>query len=157
MSESAGEREPLIESVAGQPGAAMGAVLPPPHTKDNKREGPLEISRPTRYGILAGIWTATFLSSLNTTLVATLLPSISSEFNKSHQAHWLGTSYLLATCTFTPLYGRLCNVMGRRDANQMAVYFAAVGTAACGFSGNMEWLIAARFLSGLGGVWRTVC
>lgn len=59
--------------------------------------------------------------------------------------------YLLATCTFTPLYGRLCNVMGRRGANQTAVLFAAIGTIACGLSGNMETLIAARFLGGLGG------
>lgn len=56
-------------------------------------------------------------------------------------------SYLLATATFTPLYGRLCNVMGRRGANQTAVIFAALGTAACGFSTNMETLIAARFVS----------
>jgi len=151
MSASAGEREPLIQSAAAQPGAAAGAVSPPPGTKRLTKVGPLEISRSTRYGILAGIWAGTFLSSLNTTLVATLLPSISSDFNKSHQAHWLGTAYLLATCTFTPLYGRLCNVMGRRGANQTAVFFAALGTAACGLSGNMETLIAARFLGGLGG------
>ena len=37
--------------------------------------------------------------------------------------------------------------MGRRGANQTAVLFAAVGTAACGFSMNMETLIAARFVS----------
>ncbi|KAI0312334.1 major facilitator superfamily domain-containing protein [Amylostereum chailletii] len=117
----------------------------------NLKTGPMDISRSTRYGILAGIWTATFLSSLNTTLVATLLPSISSDFQKSNQASWLGTAYLLATCTFTPLYGRLCNVMGRRGANQIAVFFSFVGTLACGFSNNMETLIAARFLSGLGG------
>ncbi|KAK0441284.1 major facilitator superfamily domain-containing protein [Armillaria borealis] len=113
--------------------------------------GPLEISPSTRYGILAGIWTATFLSSLNLTLVPTMLPSISSNFHKSHQASWLGTSYLLATCTFTPLYGRLCNVMGRRGANQLAVLFAALGTLACGLSTNMETLIIARFISGVGG------
>ena len=54
--------------------------------------------------------------------------------------------YLLATSTFTPLYGRLCNVLGRRGANQTAVFFAALGTLACGFSTNMEMLIAARFV-----------
>ncbi|TBU53937.1 MFS general substrate transporter [Dichomitus squalens] len=113
--------------------------------------GPMEISKSTRYGILAGIWAGTFLSVCSTTLVATLLPSISSEFNKAHQASWLGTAYLLATCTFTPLYGRLSNVMGRRGANQTAVFFAALGTLACGLSTNMETLIAARFLGGLGG------
>ncbi|KAK0455266.1 vacuolar amino acid permease [Desarmillaria tabescens] len=113
--------------------------------------GPLEISPATRYGILAGVWTATFLSSVNLTLVPTMLPSISSNFHKSHQASWLGTSYLLATCTFTPLYGRLCNVMGRRGANQTAVLFAGLGTLACGLSTNMETLILARFISGIGG------
>ncbi|KAG1819841.1 major facilitator superfamily domain-containing protein [Suillus subaureus] len=113
--------------------------------------GPRDISRSTRYGILVGLWSATFLSSLNTTLVATLLPSISSDFNKSHEASWLGTSYLLAVCTFTPLYGRLCNIMGRRGANQLAVCITAVGTLLCGFSTNMWMLVAARFLSGMGG------
>ena len=62
--------------------------------------------------------------------------------------------YLLATSTFTPLYGRLCNVLGRRGANQTAVLFAALGTAACGFSTNMETLIAARFVSHLRSVVR---
>jgi MFS family permease len=56
-------------------------------------------------------------------------------------------SYLLATCTFTPLYGRLCDVMGRRGANQTAVLFAGLGTLACGLSPNMNFLIAARFVS----------
>ncbi|KAB5595004.1 MFS transporter [Ceratobasidium theobromae] len=84
-------------------------------------------------------------------MVATLISSISSEYNRSNQASWLGTSFLLATCTFTPLYGRLCNVLGRRGANQTAVMFAAVGTLACGLSTSLEMLIAARFLSGMGG------
>ncbi|KAG9313279.1 vacuolar amino acid permease [Chiua virens] len=128
--------------------------------------GPLEISRSTRYAILAGLWTATFLSALNSTshslcrivliehaatLVATLFSSISSEFEKSNEASWLGTSYLLAICTFTPLYGRLCDLLGRRGANQTAVIAAALGTAACGFSRNMEMLILARFVCRLPG------
>lgn len=54
--------------------------------------------------------------------------------------------FLLATCTFTPLYGRLCNVLGRRGANQTAVLLAAVGTLACGLSNSLEMLIAARFV-----------
>ncbi|KAG1900087.1 major facilitator superfamily domain-containing protein [Suillus fuscotomentosus] len=120
-------------------------------TQDHRPPGPRDISRSTRYGILIGLWSATFLSSLNTTLVATLLPSISSDFNKSNQASWLGTSYLLAVCTFTPLYGRLCNIMGRRGANQLAVCIAALGTLLCGFSTSMELLVVARFLSGMGG------
>ncbi|KAL1746466.1 major facilitator superfamily domain-containing protein [Schizophyllum fasciatum] len=123
------EREPLLERNGTNTTA--------------RRPGPREISRSHRYGILAGVWAATLLS--------VLLPSISSEFKKSNQASWLGTSYLLATCTFTPLYGRLCNALGRRGANQTAVLACAIGTLACGLSTNMETLIVARFLAGIGG------
>lgn len=54
--------------------------------------------------------------------------------------------YLLATCTFTPLYGRLCNVLGRKGANQVAMLFAGVGVLMCGLSTSMEMLIIARFV-----------
>ncbi|ESK89112.1 vacuolar amino acid permease [Moniliophthora roreri MCA 2997] len=127
-------------------------LLSPSHPrKAAKGLAPHEISKSMRYGILAGVWMATFLSSVNMTLVPTMLPSISSQFQKSHQASWLGTSYLLATCTFTPLYGRLSNVMGRRGAAQTAVLFAGLGTLACGLSTSMEMLIVSRFIAGIGG------
>ncbi|KAF8521427.1 vacuolar amino acid permease [Hysterangium stoloniferum] len=109
------------------------------------RPGPLEISATNRRSILAGIWMATFLSCLN------MVSSISSEYNQSNQASWLGTSYLLAMCAFTPLYGRLSDAMGRRGANQTAVFFAGLGTLCCGLSNRLDMLIAARFLSGIGG------
>ncbi|PPQ88137.1 hypothetical protein CVT25_004893 [Psilocybe cyanescens] len=113
--------------------------------------GPLDISSGARRRILAGIWLSQFLSALNLTLVPTMLPSISSEFQKSNEASWVGTSYLLATCTFTPLYGRLSNVMGRNGANRSAVLFAVIGIFACGLSNSMQMLIASRFISGMGG------
>ncbi|KAK7036049.1 vacuolar amino acid permease [Favolaschia claudopus] len=142
------ERDPLIKKGTVST-SADGASRGEPEIK--RRLGPLEISASNRRGILAGIWLGTFLGSLNLTLVPTMMPSISSEFQKFHQASWLGTAYLLATCTFTPLYGRLSNVMGRRGANNTAIAFAAIGTIMCGLSRNMESLIAARFLAGIGG------
>ncbi|KAJ7612093.1 vacuolar amino acid permease [Roridomyces roridus] len=119
--------------------------------KPVKSLGPLEISKSNRYGILTGIWLATFLGSLNATLVPTMIPAISSEFHQFHQSSWLGTAYLLAGCTFTPLYGRLCNVMGRKGANRMAITFAAIGAVGCGLSQDMNTLILARFIAGMGG------
>ncbi|CAE6529005.1 unnamed protein product [Rhizoctonia solani] len=149
---TADERQPLLDR---EP-PLDGYVLPgnPIQVKDGSQRQlqPSELTPRMRAGILAGIWVAMFLAvSSKTTMVATLITSISSEFNQSNQASWLGTSFLLATCTFTPLYGRLCNVLGRRGANQTAVMFAAVGTLACGLSNRLDVLIAARFLSGMGG------
>ncbi|KAJ6588154.1 vacuolar amino acid permease [Mycena capillaripes] len=126
------ERDPLI-SHAVQTESTQSEV--------KRRLGPLEISAPNRYGILAGVWLGNFL--------AVVMPSISSEFQKFHQASWLGTACLHAR--FTPLYGRLCTVMGRRGANHTAMVFAALGTIGCGLSGSMETLILARFIAGIGG------
>lgn len=39
------------------------------------------------------------------TIVATLLSPIGSYFNESNRASYIGTSYLLSVCCFTPLYG----------------------------------------------------
>ncbi|KAF8551515.1 MFS general substrate transporter [Imleria badia] len=90
-------------------------------------------------------------SNLNLTMVATLLPSITSEFQESNQASWIGTSYLLSTCTFTPLYGRLCTILGRRAACQTALLATAIGTLLCGISAGMVELTVARFIAGMGG------
>ncbi|KAK2460722.1 hypothetical protein APHAL10511_007192 [Amanita phalloides] len=139
------ERDPLLQLANEQQSSSNDQL------KGDNRHGPLDISRTTRCGILAGVWLGTFLTALNQTLVPTMLASISSEFEKSHQASWLGTSYLLATCTFTPLYGRLCDALGRRGANHIALFFAASGILLCGFSTNLEMLIMSRFLCGIGG------
>ncbi|KAI9573090.1 hypothetical protein HD554DRAFT_1138577 [Boletus coccyginus] len=64
-----------------------------------------EISCTTRYGILAALCAGTFLCNLNLTMVATLLPSITSEFKGSNQASWIGTSCVLHFITArTPTY-----------------------------------------------------
>lgn len=116
-----------------------------------QRRDPTDLSAARRRGILAGLWLGTFLGAMNTTLVATLMSAISSGYGSANQGAWLGTAFLLATCTFTPLYGRLCTVLGRRGAHQLALAFAALGTLGCGLAPGIEMLIAARFLTGLGG------
>ncbi|OBZ75247.1 Multidrug resistance protein fnx1, partial [Grifola frondosa] len=128
----------LRNVIPPQSTSAQSEAVVEPNAKHIERVGPLEITRSTRYGILAGIWVATFLSCC-----LLFLPNSISHIKLAGLEP--------PTCTFTPLYGRLCNVLGRRGANQLAVLFAALGTAACGFSPNMEMLIAARFLGGLGG------
>ncbi|KAF7295895.1 Vacuolar amino acid permease [Mycena chlorophos] len=177
MSAAPTERDPLLRKPAVQVDGVPSAPDP------KRRLGPLELSASQRRralvggvdrGVPRGEWLryasrrhAEAQQSLNMSLVPTMMPSISSEFQKFHQAQWLGTayvalhipiptkinlfSYLLATCTFTPLYGRLSNVMGRRGANLTAICFTAAGTIGCGLSTSMEGLIAARFLAGIGG------
>ncbi|KAJ6539182.1 major facilitator superfamily domain-containing protein [Mycena capillaripes] len=100
--------------------------------------------------ILAGLWSAVFLGALGT-VVATLLTPIGSDFNKSNQASYVGTAYLLSLCCFTPLYGRLADILGRKGAMLLALSLFGSGTILCGMVPSMETLILARALAGMGG------
>ncbi|WWC61030.1 uncharacterized protein I303_103608 [Kwoniella dejecticola CBS 10117] len=101
--------------------------------------------------ICASVWCGSFLVAFDSTLVSTLLSDIGSEFNSSTQISWLGTSYLLSVCCFTPIYGRLSDLIGRRNAHLTGMFFFTLGTFLCGFAPSIWALIAARAIAGIGG------
>jgi len=49
---------------------------------------------------------ATFLASLDGTIIATALPKIASDFKAQSQMSWVATAYLLTYNAFQPLYGK---------------------------------------------------
>ncbi|KAF9569492.1 vacuolar amino acid permease [Agrocybe pediades] len=101
--------------------------------------------------ILAGLWSAVLLGAFDGTVVATLLTPIGSEFNASNQSSYIGTAYLLSVCCFTPLYGRLADILGRKGAMLVALSLFGSGTIFCGMAPSMNALIAARAVAGMGG------
>ncbi|KAH6915245.1 vacuolar amino acid permease [Coprinopsis sp. MPI-PUGE-AT-0042] len=103
------------------------------------------------YWMLAGLWAGVFLGAFDGTVVATLLTPIGSEFNASNQASYIGTSYLLSVCCFTPLYGRLADILGRKGAMLLALTLFGTGTIFCGAAGSMNALLVARAIAGMGG------
>ncbi|SCV72159.1 BQ2448_4853 [Microbotryum intermedium] len=105
----------------------------------------------TRNLVLVSVWCGVFLGAVDTTVVASLVTDISASFESSNQASWLGTSYLLSTACFTPLYGRLADIIGRRYSAQLALSLFLVGTALCGLAPTMNLLIIGRLVGGMGG------
>lgn len=97
------------------------------------------------------VWSATFLAAFDGTVVATLLSDIGSSFEAFHLASWLGTAYLLSLCCSTPIYGRLADAIGRRNAQITALAFFTVGTSLCAVAPSMYTLIGARCIAGIGG------
>lgn len=81
--------------------------------------------------MVTGLWSITALASLDGTIVATLITDIGSSFNKSNLSGWLGASYLLSVCCFTPIVGRLCDIVGRRGAMMIAIFFFSVYIYRC--------------------------
>lgn len=102
------------------------------------------------YAAIAAIWLSLFLAALDGTVASTLLAPITSSFNAAEKAPWLGTSFLLSVCAFSPLYGRLSDGFGRRNALLTAMFIFTLGTAACAVAPGIDMLIYARALAGVG-------
>ncbi|PYQ55513.1 MAG: EmrB/QacA family drug resistance transporter, partial [Acidobacteria bacterium] len=101
--------------------------------------------------VFSGLVLAMLLAALDSTIVATALPTIVAELGGLEHLAWIVTAYLLAQTIVTPLYGKLGDLYGRKIVLQGAIVLFLVGSALCGLSGSMAQLILFRGLQGLGG------
>jgi EmrB/QacA subfamily drug resistance transporter len=111
---------------------------------------PASQKRPVRT-IFGALMLVMLLASLDSTIVATALPTIVGEFGGLTHLSWIVTAYLLTTTIVTPLYGKLGDLFGRKIVLQSAIALFLAGSALCGLSRSMGQLIAFRALQGLGG------
>ena len=101
--------------------------------------------------IFAALMLVMLLASLDSTIVATALPTIVGSLGGIEQLSWVVTAYLLASTITTPIAGKLGDLYGRKLVLQAALVVFLVGSALCGLSRNMPELIAFRAIQGLGG------
>src|SRR5581483_3471640 len=101
--------------------------------------------------LFIGLLLAMLLAALDSTIVATALPTIVTELGGVERLSWVVTAYLLAQTVVIPLYGKLGDLYGRKVVLQTAIVIFLIGSALCGMSGGMLALIAFRAIQGLGG------
>jgi len=101
--------------------------------------------------VFSGLLLAMLLAALDSTIVATALPTIVGELGGLERLSWVVTAYLLAQTVVTPIYGKLGDLYGRKGVLQGGIVLFLVGSVLCGMSGNMTQLIAFRAIQGLGG------
>ncbi|KAA1475284.1 MFS general substrate transporter [Dentipellis sp. KUC8613] len=101
--------------------------------------------------VFAGLAVCLVVSTLDQTLVATALPSISSAFHAGSVASFIPSTYLLTSTAFQPLYGRFSDIFGRKTTLCMAMGVFMLGNLAAGFSRNVTELIVFRGIAGAGG------
>ncbi|KAJ4389868.1 hypothetical protein N0V93_007340 [Gnomoniopsis smithogilvyi] len=101
--------------------------------------------------IFMGLSCALFCSLLDQTLVSTALPTLGRVFNDASTVSWVGTSYLLTSTAFQPLYGRLSDIFGRKVILLGCLSIFLVGSILCAVSQSMIMLIVFRAIAGVGG------
>ena len=114
------------------------------------------VPRDRVYVIFSGLILAMLLAALDSTIVATALPTIVGELGGLEHLSWVVTAYLLAQTVVTPLYGKLGDLYGRKGVLQSGIVIFLIGSALCGLSQSMLQLILFRAIQGLGGGGLTV-
>jgi hypothetical protein len=100
--------------------------------------------------ILAAAMMATFMTAVETTIVATAMPTIVADLGDFHLFSWVFAAYLLAQAVSIPIYGRLADLYGRKRIFFVGAGVFLVGSTLCGFAHGMLSLIAFRALQGIG-------
>ena len=100
--------------------------------------------------VFIGLMIGNALSSLDTTVVATALPTIVGDLHGLRDLSWLATSYLLTAMVSTPLYGKLGDLYGRKRIFLVALVLFLAGSILCGAAQSMNQLIVFRAIQGLG-------
>ncbi len=100
--------------------------------------------------IFSGLMLVMLLAALDSTIVATALPTIVGDLGGLERLSWVTSAYLLAQTAVTPLYGKLGDQLGRKRILQSAIVLFLVGSGLCGIAGSMTELIAFRAIQGLG-------
>ncbi len=101
--------------------------------------------------VFGGLLLVMLLAALDSTIVATALPTIVGELGGLEHLSWVVTAYLLAQTIVTPIYGKLGDLYGRKRILQFAIIIFLIGSALCGLSRSMTHLIMFRAIQGLGG------
>jgi EmrB/QacA subfamily drug resistance transporter len=115
--------------------------------KQAEKRGPT-----SRYVVFATASVALLMGSIDSTIVATALHTLTIDLHASLAwTSWTITAYLLGQTVAMPVAGRLSDSLGRKRMFLVYVVTFTGSSLLCGLSVNIYMLIAFRFIQALGG------
>jgi EmrB/QacA subfamily drug resistance transporter len=112
---------------------------------------PVAQRRQSVWVVFIGLMLVLLMAALDSTIVATALPTIVGDLGGLDHISWVVTAYLLAQTAVTPLYGKLGDLYGRKIVLQVGLVVFLIGSALCGAAQSLTELIIFRAVQGLGG------
>jgi EmrB/QacA subfamily drug resistance transporter len=95
---------------------------------------------------------ALFMENLDSTIIATAVPSIARSLGTTPLNLSMAVSvYLLSLAIFIPMSGWMADKYGPRAVFAGAIGVFTISSALCGLSQSLDMLVAARALQGIGG------
>ncbi len=106
--------------------------------------------RTDRGPVLMALMVSMALVALDSTVLATAVPSIVESLGGFSSFPWLFSVYLLAQAVTVPVYAKLSDTLGRKPVILAGISIFMAGSILAGFAWSMPVLIACRIIQGLG-------
>ncbi len=109
------------------------------------------VSAARRRWVVGACSAAIFMVSVESSIVATAMPSIVAALGGFDFISWVFAAYLLSQAVAIPIYGRLADLWGRKWLLVASTSLFLFGTLMCSAAWGMIPLVVFRFIQGLGG------
>ncbi|GAW00400.1 major facilitator superfamily transporter [Lentinula edodes] len=93
---------------------------------------------------------ATFIAALDNTIVATAIPTITSEFHSIGDVGWYGSIYMLAMTPLQPILGSIYSMFNAKYVYISAIVIFEVGSIIGASASRSSVLIIGRAIAGVG-------
>ncbi|MGW2587129.1 MFS transporter [Streptomyces virginiae] len=101
--------------------------------------------------VMGALVLVTFTGSMDSTVLATALPTIARELGDLQHLSWVVTAYLAAVTSSALIWGKLGDLFGHKPVVEAALTLFLLGSILCGQADGMPELICYRGLQGVGG------
>jgi EmrB/QacA subfamily drug resistance transporter len=128
------------------------SALPSPGAPAGSQTSSFTVSEAAKRILPWLVAVAFFMESLDTTILNTAVPAISSALHVTTLSmKAVLASYTLSLAVFIPISGWMADRYGTRRVFASAIGLFTLGSFLCGVSGNIHQLVACRILQGCGG------
>lgn len=104
-----------------------------------------------RWIILFTVLSATFMATLDGSIVNVALPDMSAKLNVNMAGiEWVVTSFLITIAATILIFGRLGDIKGKTKIFKFGVVLFTLGSLLCGFTNSLPVLVAARVIQAVG-------
>ena len=118
--------------------------------RQKQHEGLPEVKKQLKY-ILPALSIGIYLSAADQTIIVSSYGKIGTDLNALNMTSWIATAYFLTLTSFQPLYGKLSDIFGRKACLLNAYAIFGIGCLFCGLAKDINQLIIARAIAGIGG------
>jgi MFS family permease len=100
--------------------------------------------------ITTGLILSIFVAALDSTIISTAIPSITTEFGSIANIAWYGSAYIVMQAAWQPVWGKAYHYFPLKTTFLLSILVFEVGNVICATAPSSEILIFGRVIAGTG-------